>query len=209
MLDVDLSPCLKLQRLRFVLDLTFVWSDKAAQVLRRLLRSWRPTNSRQHLSIEIQHAAYFTRQEFVVILGDMVGPVVDEWLGDNKRLSSVDWRINVRKIRRGVTVEIHDSEVWRDWWWTHIQERFPVCAKSGALEMVYETREQTIGTIRIAVPGLTLHCTFDRNICVLGVERQRCFTGRPDTPHSFCFLAAYVFTNSDSHSNSLITQRRS
>ena len=119
---------------------TFVTGGKASGMLKDMLNSWRVEESLATVRIVPYLESWVTRQEFADVLG-VIGPVLEEWLGDVVEQTSTEEKINKHDVRRSVVFRMHEWGVWRDWWWRYLEEHFPTFAKFGKLEFEHTMRE--------------------------------------------------------------------
>ena len=114
--------------------------ERSLDMLKAMLYSWNTELAYQELGLVAYYECDWTRQGFADLLKTM-GRVLEEWARGSPAKSRVDREVSKRHLQREVYVEIHDWEVWRNWWRTCIEECFPTFTKSGELRITYKSRE--------------------------------------------------------------------
>ena len=132
-----------LRRLNLYLEPETTANEQSLDMLQAMLSSWNARVSLQTIHLSAFNTADFTRQAYIDLL-HVLGQVLDGWFHDShsspvpsRRGGEISERLTARKL----FVNIFDWEIWEDWWWAHVQECFPVSAKSGGLQMSYDPRE--------------------------------------------------------------------
>ena len=138
--DLDLSPCLKLERVGIQMLPGLADDEEIPGVLRALFNSWRAQVPLKTVCL-IPYVEYaYTRQEYADILSTM-GHILEEWLGDTAKPPSVDKASSGYNLRQHIIVDIHDREVWHGWWLRHIGGCFPTFARFNGLKVNCSLRE--------------------------------------------------------------------
>ncbi|TBU37314.1 hypothetical protein BD309DRAFT_876683 [Dichomitus squalens] len=132
--DVDLSLCTTLERLDIGLDPELATNGQSLEKLEAMLNSWDSKLPLQVAYLQPDYEQDFTRQGFADLLAT-VGRVMEELLQDSSAPPSADAEVGEQGRRWDIYVDLHDWEVWRDWWWTHVQKCFPTLAKSHGIWM--------------------------------------------------------------------------
>ena len=138
--DIDLSPCLTLERLEIKVLPGLAADAKAPSVLRAMLNSWTADVPSQVIRTLSYSEDSFTRREYADCLR-AIGPVLEEWLDGTAEPSSTSTGVTEHDNRWQVVVFIYDWESWEDWWCERVEEGFPMFARSGKLRMDYTMRK--------------------------------------------------------------------
>ncbi|TBU38944.1 hypothetical protein BD309DRAFT_970812 [Dichomitus squalens] len=133
---VDLSLCSTLDRFDIWLDPELVTEGQSLDKLKAMLDSWDSELPFQNVHLQPFYEQDFTRQGFTDLLAT-VGRVLEELLHDSSAPPSADGEVGEQGGRWRVWVDVYDWEVWRGWWWTHVQKCFPTLAKSNGLTMTF------------------------------------------------------------------------
>ncbi|TBU36551.1 hypothetical protein BD309DRAFT_841953, partial [Dichomitus squalens] len=99
-----------------------------------MLKLWRADVPIQVVRLQPRLGSLFTRQRSADILST-IGHALEEVPRNTAAPPSVDEVISEPSARWQVTDSIYDWEVWRNWWWAHIQGSFPTFMSSGGLVM--------------------------------------------------------------------------
>ncbi|TBU52255.1 hypothetical protein BD310DRAFT_940626 [Dichomitus squalens] len=133
---VDLSLCSTLDRFDIWLDPELVTEGQSLDKLKAMLDSWDSELPLQYVQLQPYYEQDFTRQGFADLLGT-VGRVLEELFQDSSAPPSGYGEVGEQGGRWRIWVELYDWEVWRGWWWTHVQKCFPTFAKSNGLTMTF------------------------------------------------------------------------
>ncbi|TBU37342.1 hypothetical protein BD309DRAFT_974251 [Dichomitus squalens] len=133
---VDLSLCTTLKRLDIGLDPELVTDGQSLDKLKAMLDSWDSKVPLQYVHLQPYYEEDFTRQGFADFLGT-VGRVLEELFHESSAPPSADGEVGEQGGRWRIWVDVCDWEVWRRWWWTHVQKCFPTFAKSNGLTMTF------------------------------------------------------------------------
>ncbi|TBU31892.1 hypothetical protein BD311DRAFT_79785 [Dichomitus squalens] len=139
-MGVDLSLCSTLERLEICLRPRALTEGRSLDKLKAMLNSWDPQVPLQNVHLRAYYEYNFTQQSFADLLGT-VGLVLEDLLRESAGPPSADGEVGEQGRRWQIWVDINDWEVWRDWWWTHVQKCFPTLAKSAALRMNFALRK--------------------------------------------------------------------
>ena len=130
-----------LKTLHLWLEPESMTDEQSLDMLEAMLNSWNAG-----VSPQVNLCAYtqecFTRQGFVELLRE-VGRVLEGWVHRSLVLipSSLPEQVGEQHIHCHICVQLHDWEVWKNWWWMRLEECFPTLAMSDRLRMTYDFRE--------------------------------------------------------------------
>ncbi|TBU27022.1 hypothetical protein BD311DRAFT_761205 [Dichomitus squalens] len=133
---VDLSLCSTLERLDIFLGPELVTEGQSLDKLKAMLDSRDSKVPLQYVQLQPYYEQDFTRQGFADLLGT-VGRVLEELFQDSSAPPSGYGEVGEQGGRWRIWVDVYDWEVWRGWWWTHVQKCFPTFAKSNGLTMAF------------------------------------------------------------------------
>ena len=114
--------------------------EQCLDMLKASLSSWDPDVLQQDIFLFPFAQNDFTRQSYADLLRKM-GEVLEGWLQGFLYPSEADGEPSQRHTNRRLHVALHDWEVWKAWWRTHIKECFPTFAKFRGLHIQYLPRE--------------------------------------------------------------------
>ena len=129
-----------LQKIRLFLNPESATDEESLDMLKAMLNSWDADGSQQNVHLSAHNHEEFTRQAFIDDLRPMA-KVLENWGNGSLVPSGAGSEVSGQYNKRRVCVCLRDWEVWRDWWWMHVQECFPTFAMSDALQMSYSPRE--------------------------------------------------------------------
>ena len=109
-------------------------------MLKAMLSSWDAGVPLQNVNLSACDEDKYTRKAYADLL-HTIGQALEEWLRGLPVSSRADGEGSEQYTKRAVCVQLYDWGVWRDWWWTHIEECFPTFAKSDGVCMTYDPRE--------------------------------------------------------------------
>ena len=114
-------------------------------MLKAMLDSWDADVPQQNVHLSANHHEGFTRQAFVDVLYP-VAQALKDWGNGSLVPSGAEREVSGPYTKRRVCVCLRDWEVWKNWWWMHVQECFPTFAKpQSRLRMSYFTRKCSSG----------------------------------------------------------------
>ncbi|TBU22514.1 hypothetical protein BD311DRAFT_675930 [Dichomitus squalens] len=134
---VDLSLCTMLERLDIDLGPELLTDGQSLDKLKAMPNSWDSAVPVRNIHLVPVIPSEFTRQCFADLLST-VGRVLEELFHDSYAPPSGDGEVGEQGRRWRLWVDVCDWEVWRDWWWTHVQKCFPTLAKSHGLTMNFD-----------------------------------------------------------------------
>ena len=163
-----------LQTLRLHLGPDSVIDQQSLDALEAVLDSWDADVPSQNVRLSAYDEQEHTRQAFADFLYVM-GRVLEPWAKGSQAATKADGEASGQRTKRGVCVDLYDWEVWKDWWWTQIEECFPTFAMSDALQMSYSPCE-CCGDIFVGTDVSFPRVCFTSVLYGAQMGRQRCIT---------------------------------
>ncbi|TBU21214.1 hypothetical protein BD311DRAFT_783035 [Dichomitus squalens] len=150
---VDLSLCTTLKRLDIWLGPELMTDGQSLDKLKAMLDSRDSKVPLQYVHLQPYYEQDFTWQGFADLAGT-VGRVLEELFHESSAPPSADGEVGEQGGRWRIWVDVYDWEVWRHWWWTHVQKCFPSFAKSNGLTMTCRRIAQSLSCIPLALNNL-------------------------------------------------------